>query len=69
MKKTFDLVLGNGAVVEGTSSPGFQPEVGLMGDKMVATGCLADRDATRVMDATGDFVTPGFTDEHSRSDV
>src|SRR5262249_57456972 len=56
----FDLLIRGGRVVDGSGAPWFAADVGVRGGKIVAVGALSGRPATRTIDATGLYVTPGF---------
>ena len=58
----FDVLLTNARVVDGTGAAPFDADVGLRGDRIVAVGELADREAARTIDAAGRVVAPGFVD-------
>ncbi len=64
----FDLLIRNGRVVDGTGNPSFVADVGIRDGKIAAIGRLSDRKATRIVDATGLVVAPGFIDIHNHSD-
>lgn len=64
---SFDLLIRNGKVVDGTGNPWFRADVGIRGDRVVAVGDLAAATATRELDAGGRLVTPGFIDTHSHA--
>jgi N-acyl-D-amino-acid deacylase len=64
----FDLLIRNGRVMDGTGNPWFPADVGVQNGRVVAIGKLGDAQATRVIDATGKYVTPGFIDIHSHAD-
>lgn len=64
----FDLLIRNGRIVDGTGNPSFVADVGIRDGKVAAIGWLADRKATRTIDATGLVVAPGFIDIHNHSD-
>src|SRR5450631_388021 len=69
--KSFDLVIENGRVVDGTGNAWFYGDVAIKGDSIVAIGqrgaFLTDHAARRI-DATGLIVAPGFIDALSSSD-
>ncbi len=65
----FDLLIINGTVYDGTGSPGVFADVGINGKKIANVGRLDSATATRVIDALGMAVTPGFIDAHSHADA
>ena len=58
----FDLLITNGRIVDGTGSPWFRGDVGIVGDKIAAVGSLAGAPAAATIDATNLVVAPGFID-------
>ena len=64
----YDILIRNGRVIDGTGNPWFAADIGIVGDRIVRVGNLADATAGRVVDATGLYVTPGFIDLHSHAD-
>ena len=61
-----DLLIVNGTVIDGTNTPGRIADVAVRGDRIVAIGnSLSRTGATRVIDATGKVVSPGFIDLHA----
>jgi len=66
----FDVVIGNGKVVDGTGNPYFYGDVGIRGDRIVAVraaGGLRNAKTDRFVDATGLVVAPGFIDIQAHS--
>lgn len=66
--QTFDILIRNGRVMDGSGNPWFRADVGIRGDRIVAVGRLDGASAARVIDATGRIVAPGFIDIHSHAD-
>ncbi len=59
----FDLIVKGGTLPDGT-----QADIGIRGDRIAAVGRL-DAPAARVIDATGDLVSPPFVDPHFHMDA
>ena len=65
----YDLLLSNGRVLDGTGAPARSADVAVDGDRIVAIGDLSQATARDTVDAGGHFVTPGFVDIHTHSDL
>jgi N-acyl-D-amino-acid deacylase len=65
---TFDLIIRNGRVFDGTGNPWFPADIGVKDGRIVAVGPLTGAQAARVIDAAGKYVAPGFIDIHSHAD-
>jgi N-acyl-D-aspartate/D-glutamate deacylase len=63
----FDLVIKGGQVLDGTGAPGRTADIAVL-DGLVAMVGRVDDSATRVIDADGALVTPGFVDIHTHYD-
>lgn len=61
----FDLIVSGGTIYDGSGSEGFRADVGISGDTVKAVGDLAQATATRIIDASGMAVCPGFVDPHT----
>jgi N-acyl-D-amino-acid deacylase len=66
---TFDIVIENGLVIDGTGVPGRRADVGIAKDQIAAIGDLKAAPADRRLDATGAVVAPGFVDLHTHSEL
>ena len=70
LRGTFDLLIENGRIVDGTGAAWFYGDVAVSGDRIVAVaprGTLHAVTATQRVDATGMIVAPGFIDIQSGS--
>lgn len=65
--QTYDILIRNGRVLDGTGNPWFHADVAIRGERIVAVGDLSSARAAREIDATGLYVTPGFIDTHSHA--
>jgi N-acyl-D-amino-acid deacylase len=61
----FDLVITGARVVDGTGNPWYQADVAVLDGEIVAVGSLGERTATRVVEANGFVLAPGFIDVHT----
>ncbi|ATY34586.1 amidohydrolase [Sphingomonas psychrotolerans] len=62
--RTVDLLIRGGTIYTGSAEP-FVGDVAILGDHIVSVGRHADVTATRVIDAKGMIVAPGFIDPHT----
>jgi dihydroorotase/N-acyl-D-amino-acid deacylase len=60
--RSYDLVIRNGHVIDGTGSPWYAADVAIKDGRIAAIGRLGDVDARQVIDAHGMVVAPGFID-------
>jgi N-acyl-D-amino-acid deacylase len=64
---TFDVVIRNARVMDGSGNPWIRADVAITGDRIVAVGRLGDARGRRVIDAGDRLLTPGFIDVHSHA--
>lgn len=67
MPETYDLLIRNGAVHDGSGSSPYIADVAIAGDRIAAVGKLDDARAGEVLDAAGLAVAPGFINMLSHS--
>jgi dihydroorotase/N-acyl-D-amino-acid deacylase len=58
----FDVLITGGRIVDGTGSPWFRGDVGIVGDRIAAVGTLTGASAATTIDAANLVVAPGFID-------
>ena len=64
---TYDLIIRNGTIVDGSGAPAFTGDVAVRNGLIAAVGTVRG-DATEEFDASGLTVTPGFVDIHTHYD-
>src|SRR5215468_6557052 len=64
---TYDLILRNGRVVDGSGSPWYKGDVAVRGDTIVKIAPLITESASHVIDVAGQVIAPGFIDIHSHA--
>src|SRR5262245_21126120 len=64
---TYDLLIRNGRVIDGSGRPAFHGDVGVMRGKIADLGRLSGT-ARRTIEADGRVVAPGFVDNHCHYD-
>ena len=65
----FDLLIKNGTLIDGSGRPRFRADVAVKGDRIVEIGRLPKATSTRVIDARGMIVAPGFIDMLGQSET
>ena len=65
---TYDLLLQNAVIVDGTGSPSTPGSIGVLDGRIAEVGDV-DGPARRVVDAQGLVVCPGFVDLHTHYDA
>jgi N-acyl-D-amino-acid deacylase len=63
-----DVLIKNGKIIDGTGAATFKSDVAVSGNSIMDIGNLQNVEATKVIDAAGKVVAPGFIDIHSHND-
>jgi len=64
----FDVIIRGGTVYDGTLAKPYIADIGIRSDRIAAIGNELG-EATRIIDAAGLIVTPGFIDVHNHGDL
>jgi N-acyl-D-amino-acid deacylase len=64
----YDVLIRDGRVVDGSGNPWIKADVGIRAGRIARIGRLERAQASRVIDANGKVVTPGFIDMHTHSE-
>ena len=63
----YDLVIRNGRIVDGTGSPWYRADLAVRGDTIARIAPRIEASASRVIDAGGKVLAPGFIDIHTHA--
>ena len=66
--QTFDLVIRHGQIIDGTGSPWYSADLGIVNGRIAQIGLLDHVQARRIIDAQGLVVAPGFIDMLGQSE-
>lgn len=66
---TYDLLIRNGTIVDGSGRPRYHADLAIKADRIVRIGNLKGATAARVIDADGLVVAPGFIDMLGQSET
>ena len=66
---SFDIVITNGHIIDGTGSPWYSGDLGIRDGKIAAIGNLSAAPRQRTIDAGGKVVAPGFVDMLGQSEL
>ena len=65
----FDLIIKNGTIFDGDGGKPYRADIGIKGEKIAFIGEIDEKEESRVIDARGRAVTPGFIDPHTHVDL
>ncbi len=64
-EKSFDLLITNARVIDGSGNPWFRADIGIKNGRIASIGRLRAVDAEKTIDAANQIVAPGFIDVHT----
>lgn len=64
----FDVLIRHATVIDGTRTPRFSADIGIIGDRIDSIGDLSAAETRQTIDATGLVAAPGFIDVHTHAD-
>ncbi len=65
---SFDIIIRNGRIVDGTGNPWYRGEIGIKDGKIKKIITKISEVASREIDTEGMIISPGFIDMHSHTD-
>ncbi len=65
---SYDLIIRDGTIVDGSGMPRFRGDVGISGGKIAKIGKIRET-AKETIDAEGQIVSPGLIDAHTHMDA
>jgi N-acyl-D-amino-acid deacylase len=70
MRETADILITNGLIFDGTGAPSFKGNLAICGDTIssVRRKSISAGKNTKILDAAGHAVAPGFIDAHAHSE-
>jgi N-acyl-D-amino-acid deacylase len=64
---SYDLLLRNGRIVDGSGSPWYRGDIAIRGDTIVLIAPVITASAKRTIDVGGQIISPGFIDIHTHA--
>ncbi|HMO32679.1 MAG TPA: D-aminoacylase [Lacibacter sp.] len=64
-QQAYDIIIINGKILDGTGNSWYYADLAVKDGKIAAIGKLNRQSATKIIDANGQIVAPGFIDVHT----
>jgi N-acyl-D-amino-acid deacylase len=68
MQETFDILIRNASIVDGTGAARYPGDIGIRGDRIARIGDLKSQRGKVEIDLHGRIAAPGFIDAHTHDD-
>jgi N-acyl-D-amino-acid deacylase len=68
-KKSYDIIIKSGNIIDGTGAPWIHGDIGITGSRISTIGSIPSEYGERIIDAKNLYVTPGFIDVHTHVDT
>lgn len=68
-KMTFDIIIKNGVICDGTGAPSYTADIGITGSTISYIGDLRGSEAGQIIDVADKTITLGFIDPHTHVDM
>jgi N-acyl-D-amino-acid deacylase len=68
MQESFDILIRNASIVNGTGAPRYSGDIGIRGDRIARIGDLQQSSGKQEIDLAGRIAAPGFIDAHTHDD-
>jgi len=65
----YDIVIKNGTIIDGSGHQMFRADIAIKEGVIVSIGDFSSAQAEKIVDAEGQYVTPGFVDVNNHSDT
>ncbi len=65
----FDVLIKNGKIVDGTGSPWYRGDIGIINGEIKKIGNLDKHETKETINAKGQIVCPGFIDTYTHFDI
>ena len=68
MQESFDILIRNASIVDGTGAPRYSGDIGIRSDRIARIGDLQQSSGKQEIDLAGRIAAPGFIDAHTHDD-
>ena len=65
----YDVLIRNALIVDGSGEAGYEADLAILNDRILAIGKLSEGEAKFVKQAKGLVLAPGFIDVHTHDDL